>query len=718
MKITIINLVILTTIFGLISCIPKANLKTNINCLGDEVLIDGKCIISELNDNTLSNCGNIIHGQTTTRIIYLTTPVTNGTECVPQTQTGTCNDGVINFIGNYQYSNCSPEDADQIYFCQGGIPSNTTACNGDTRNLTQNVDNIIITSCNDNRKCEYLCNSGYTLNNGGCQAREGVRMHTMIDLKGLSIDPTRIPDYSYAGVEGGIPDTSSWNIINVSTYGAVPNDNNDDTAAIQNAINAAEASGVNTVVKLAAGTYIHTQPTIINLKSNIVIKGAGQNSTTIRSTRGTNTSTVFRAYASSYGKDTRPIISGTTRGSNFLTLGPSRDANFTKSLSALPGKFVIVAQKATNSDDDLNNNDPRIMTNDPFNRRIGQIVKVIEVNGDTIKIEPAIRENLLTIADPRVEIINDFYTNIGIEDLTIYITSISSPPGYRGSIKLERVVNSWIKNVKFENSYTHSISLNQSARISIKNNHFKTIQKSSYTNTYSITFGRLTTDCRAENNIQEDVWVTAMFVESANRNVYAYNYHKDIRQDHGIIHHGGYPFENLVEGNEAYRITNDCWWGKQGPRLTFFRNRASEIRTSKNGSCENDGALVADQANFIANSANYFLSFPWCTYPDGCGDFDDFNTNMWSEYNFTRVAFKGINTPLASNTFINNETGTNSISNHNIDLPDSLYLITKPDFWCDELPWPAIGADIDNYGGVLNKLPAQIRYEGGSCTTH
>ncbi len=51
-------------------------------------------------------------------------------------------------------------------------------------------------------------------------------------------------------------------------------------------------------------------------------------------------------------------------------------------------------------------------------------------------------------------------------------------------------------------------------------------------------------------------------------------------------------------------------------------------------------------------------------------------------------------------------------------LPASLLYDSAPSWWCQESgTWGShIGADIDDYGGTYAKLPAQIRYESGTCT--
>ena len=609
-----------------------------------------------------------------------------------------------------------------------------------------------------------------------------------VDLGDLQVPADRIPFFD-PGVEGGIPDTSTWPVVNALDYGATPNDGTDDSSAIDAAIDAAASLGTPAVVLLPEGTYNTLQPTKIHLKSNVVLKGEGPGKTFIYSSQGSGPSDVITIA----GEEKYELFTGaistedgrttfTVEGFNFETFYPGyslepgsrvyvrgshgldcdgdgveethygacanevvhnvegnkltltediildpsitsisfwvypsykpiggfNEGSNTLTLSQPPffeeGVYILISQ----------DNDERIHPNAWFARGLGQVVKVVGINGNNVQIHPALRIDFnpdynLKITKP------DFIYNSGVEDLSIEVESVSPVPLYRGDpIKFTYVINSWVKNIYARNAYQNFVSISDSARLTIRDNHFKTVQKPDYTNTYAISFGRKASDCLVTNNILEDVWVTAIFSGSANGNVYSYNYHKDIREDHGIIHHGTYPFENLIEGNDAYRLTHDCWWGKQGPRITYFRNRAGEIRTSMNGACEAEG-VVADQLNTIGNTANYYLSFPWCSYPN-CFDYDRMNTNMWVEKNRYRINFIGVDTPDSTNTFIDNVQGDVPPAEWaDFDMPASLYLESPPSFWCEELPWPAIGSDVDDYAN-LNMLPAQRRYEGLQCT--
>jgi hypothetical protein len=62
-------------------------------------------------------------------------------------------------------------------------------------------------------------------------------------------------------------------VYNVSTYGGYPNDNNDDTSAVQHAINAAIYNGANNVVQFQAGTYDLTSTLSIYAANGLTVMG-------------------------------------------------------------------------------------------------------------------------------------------------------------------------------------------------------------------------------------------------------------------------------------------------------------------------------------------------------------------------------------------------------------------------------------------------------------
>lgn len=84
-----------------------------------------------------------------------------------------------------------------------------------------------------------------------------------------------------------------WGQSNVKAYGATGNGTTDDTAAIQNAINAAVATGGAGVVRFPAGTFIVSAP--LTLPNGITIAGAG----TLKAASATQTGAIFQRVATS-----------------------------------------------------------------------------------------------------------------------------------------------------------------------------------------------------------------------------------------------------------------------------------------------------------------------------------------------------------------------------------------------------------------------------------
>ena len=110
------------------------------------------------------------------------------------------------------------------------------------------------------------------------------------------------------------------------------------------------------------------------------------------------------------------------------------------------------------------------------------------------------------------------------------------------------------------------------------------------------------------------------------------------------------------------------WWGEEGPRNTFFRNRAyGTVQLFKTSDITSDAShpthFIGDQHNIIGNIAYGYYKTPFCQYEIGnCRDFDLLTTNMWLERNIYRD-LRGSNyglvirSPEPTTTMINNYGG-------------------------------------------------------------
>lgn len=91
----------------------------------------------------------------------------------------------------------------------------------------------------------------------------------------LTDDTVYLPDFSYAGYQWGEEALPEHPVThNVLDYGAVPDDGQDDTEAILQAVAAANSESSTTVVKFPPGKFILKKILFVN-RSNFVLRGSG-----------------------------------------------------------------------------------------------------------------------------------------------------------------------------------------------------------------------------------------------------------------------------------------------------------------------------------------------------------------------------------------------------------------------------------------------------------
>lgn len=96
-----------------------------------------------------------------------------------------------------------------------------------------------------------------------------------------------LPDCSHAGYQAGnVPPPEVPVVTRVTDFGATPNDDSDDTAAIRKAVDAAAAKGGGAVL-LPAGVWRISAP-IFLLDNNVVLRGEGSVKTILQATRPLN----------------------------------------------------------------------------------------------------------------------------------------------------------------------------------------------------------------------------------------------------------------------------------------------------------------------------------------------------------------------------------------------------------------------------------------------
>lgn len=491
----------------------------------------------------------------------------------------------------------------------------------------------------------------------------------LIVITCISLNAQVIPDsvrveWENAGYDGELPNLAS--IANVMDYGATGNGEINDWQSVIDAMNAiGNNSGV---IYFPPGIYL--MENALNLPSGIVLRGAGSDSTSIHfdlNQQAQNCITI-NGQASS---DFVDVTGGLNKGSSVLE---TEDA----SLFAT-GDYAELRQE--NGDWDSN---PASWAENV----VGQMVKVIAVDGENITIDQPLRIDYDLELHPEIRKIEPAQ-DIGIECLKIKrIDNVSS--GSSDNISMSMAANCWVIGIESDTSVTSHIDIVTSKNIEIRGNyiHHAFTYNGSGKRGYGITLNNHSSDCLIENNILRYLRHAMMVKTGANGNVFAYNYsiephRNEFPSDAGgdLSLHGHYAFANLFEGNIVQNIIIDHYWGPSGPYNTFFRNRAGLY-----GIIFTSSEVETDFQNIVGNEVTNTQWFHGLYALSGTGHFE----------------------------YGNNVKGT-IIPSGTDDLADTSYYLTQqPYFWDVAETWPSIGIPNDLDSG---NIPAEQRYLGGGPYT-
>lgn len=297
---------------------------------------------------------------------------------------------------------------------------------------------------------------------------------------GEAFDPTgRLIDWSYAGYQAGesaLPqDPVTHNVLD---HGAIPDDDQDDTAAIQAAIAAAaEAGGV---VGLPAGTFVLQQT--LTLPSGVVLRGAGSGDTVldipVSLTDAYGNSGLESGGTSSYafgggfieasgafnGQIVATVVEDAARGAPHLevsdTTGIAAGDWLRLRLTDVEGTLIarLHSDLLPGGSDNLGD------AMDLMNR-------VTAIDGDTLELDRALPVDVETRWTPTLHAFSPSVTGVGVEGLTMSFP-LTTYPGHfqeRGynAVNLRRVAHSWVRDVTI---------LNADYGVSLSDAFFSTVQ--------------------------------------------------------------------------------------------------------------------------------------------------------------------------------------------------------------------------------------------------
>ena len=472
----------------------------------------------------------------------------------------------------------------------------------------------------------------------------------------------RTIDWSYAGnskIE--YPETE----LNVLDYGIDSSGSEDISQKLNELFKQIDVDGA--VVYFPKGTYLIKNT--IAIPENVVIRGEGAKSTKILADLPKSSNHVFQI--SNTG------ISNEVDVSKDLVKG-------TKAISVSDASIFSVNDYVETEQE---NSGWDIKPASWAKNAVGQLNQIERIDGNTLYLHFPININFNTQLKPVVRKIETI-KNSGIENLSIQ--RISNPDeGGGNNIYFYHAINCFVKGVESNKSIGSHIMVNNSMKIEVNGCyvHHAFNYDGSATQGYGVTLNHHATYCLVENNIFSNLRHAMMVKVGANSNVFTYNYSKDVVRSEfpfdasgDISLHGHHSYANLFEGNIVQNIIIDHYWGPSGPYNTFFRNK-----TLKYGILMTESDFETCNQNFVGNEVQGNTLLHGRLYLTG----DD-------HYLYGNLVKDKL---IPENTDELNDT--------------SYFYKSKPDFWIEEISWPAIGIFSTQTDG---EIPAHHRCKNGDYT--
>jgi hypothetical protein len=614
-------------------------------------------------------------------------------------------------------------------------------------------------------------------------------------LGDLAIPTSRVPDWSIAGVQGDIPDTTNttnWPKVDATTetasgcshvvVGGTGDPSAANNSALQCIINyytAHKQGASGTVVYLPAGTYYfgnNPNGGGIAIKSNVDLM-CHSPSDTVLNVNGAIGNLGWANVGSPAGGQgaSFPVTSSIPRGTTVFTV------TGTPGWSA--GQWVQLREDC----DATKFTGTNVCSQSTV--YLGMFARVVSSSGSTVTLDRPTRDSY-TSTNPKLYT-HTLTTNAGLQNCDL--RRVSGTTNTYMLAFFTWAANSWILDNKLEliasdpSHYNHPAGFSFAANDTFRGNGMDGTGTHPTGNNAGVVLEN-SNDNLLENNWSTKIDEGYLPFTADSGNVYAYNYRASNtgNADRMFTNHGQYCYEELEEGNTGVgEISLDAQpWGITGPRMTLFRNELPQMGHLIGDGltvnfCPVGGALTPTGCSLLTSSkfanviGNVFHVMD-CSPPGQFRAPTMCAANMWLERNrhtsefFATDSGGGLNgasyVPFATGSATGTGTGVCSTNDPHCGgsfgpwlsdaqqspypggsngecpalgagpgclatgysgaapiftsgaMPASLYRGSKPSWWCNETPWPAVGADVTNVN-ALNKIPAQRRYEGLSCTT-
>ncbi len=364
-------------------------------------------------------------------------------------------------------------------------------------------------------------------------------------------------------------------------------------------------------------------------------------------------------------------------------------------------------------------------------RGLAQLVKVIEVKGNTVRIERPLYFSWSTkfqaqLAEAGYDAASFApRSRCGIEDLRLEQTFSNSDTHM---IRMENCDSCWIRNVDSYNvaGLDHLI-LQFSYGCEVRDSSFRFSHLYGPGQAYGVALYDVSSACLVENNIFDHLHCAMQVNYGSSGNAFAYNCvlggTADAREAPSIGTHGHHAFMNLFEGNYCEgKAMFDCIHGSSSHN-TLFRNR---ILGDQPGLSWNQCAIDVDHYNRKCNAVGNVLGskqhrvYEKKAPADHCSDGDRVIWKLGYVNAWACDSSKGFDSPeaLALLRVLNYDTVTrtnNGVVKNGFelsDLPNSLLYPGKPDFF-GILPWPPFDPAQPSTAWI-ERLPAGYRHRFGT----
>jgi hypothetical protein len=538
-----------------------------------------------------------------------------------------------------------------------------------------------------------------------------------------------------AGIPGGIPNrTIIFANVKDAPYNAKGDDVTDDSAAINNALNACPS---NQVVYIPTGNY--RLSSVIRIpKSNITLRGDGPGKT------------ILDGYSTAYsgaitiGSGNWPSLTGGINITNGLSAGST-----TLSLATTTGVSVGGYLLITELNDTSFVNPVGFYGNCTWcdgsqtanaSRCLGQIVEVTSISGNNVSVSPGLYWTYNVGLTPQVVPFNASVKYSGVENLTMRCNKT----GYHQNFLMSADAYCWIKNVESDYTDGDHVDVYWSYRCEIRDSFFHdAFTHSPGSSDADVMLALKSSGCLVENNILWRLHAGIMMNWGAAGNVIGYNFLTNMFDANStnalyvdLSAHGSHPMFNLWEGNCGVTINPDSGWGSSS-HGTIIRNYFAGVGTASpplNGRSpvqtnivwtlyQQDRVINLDSLSWYYNVVGNVLGSPYYTNHGGIymaipPQANGYETPYIFHLGYTTPSGGGESTTTAATTLIHGNwdwvTRTihwdTNIVDHNI--PNSYYLISKPN-WFGILSWPAYDST-KPFASSQTNIPAGYRFIYGT----